>query len=109
MTDLSWSIGLTADRGGIVTDVVWDGPAFAAELTIGTQIVAVDGQVYDGARIGNAVAACKGRSEPLTLTVRRGDAVRDVRIACAMGLRYPRLERDPATPARLDAILAPRR
>lgn len=109
VTDLSWSIGLTADRGGIVTDVVWDGPAFAAELTIGTQIVAVDGRVYDGARIGKAVAACKGRSEPLTLTVRRDDAVRDVRIACAMGLRYPRLERDPATPARLDAILAPRR
>lgn len=109
VTDLSWSVGLTADKGGIVTDVVWDGPAFAAELTIGTQIVAVGGQVYDGERIKAAVAACKGRADPLTLTVRRGDAVRDVRIACALGLRYPRLERDPATPARLDTILAPRK
>lgn len=109
VADLSWSIGLTADDGGVVTDVVWDGPAFAAELTIGTQIVAVDGRVYDADGLRRAVAACKGRAEPLTLTVRRGDAVRDVRIGCATGLRYPRLERDPAVPARLDSILAPRR
>lgn len=109
VTDLNSSIGLTVDNSGTITDVVWDGPAFTAELTIGTQIIAVNGETYDGSRIKNAVRACKGQPTPLTLTVRRSDAVRDVRIGCAGGLRYPRLERDPAAPARLDAILAPRR
>ncbi|MBO9377613.1 peptidase M61 [Sphingomonas histidinilytica] len=109
VTDLSWSIGLTADKGGTITDVIWDGPAFAAALTIGTQILAVDGRTYEPGHLDQAVRACKGRTDPLTLTVRRADAVRDVRVACTMGLRYPRLERDPSAPARLDAIFAPRR
>lgn len=109
VTDLGWSIGLTVDGSGRIGDIVWDGPAFAAELTIGTQIVAVNGRAYDAEDLKRTIATCKGRAEKLTLTVKRSDIVRDVRVGCAMGLRYPRLERDAGVPARLDAILAPRR
>ncbi len=107
-TDLGYSIGLIVTEAGIVTDVLWDTPAFQAALTIGTQIVAVDGVVYSNDVLTRAVRDCKGRSEPLRLTVRRGDAVREARLECSMGLRYPRLESVAKTPARLDAILAPR-
>ena len=44
---------------------------------------------------------------PLELIVRTGDTFKIVRIDYHGGLRYPRLERDLAVPARLDDILAP--
>ena len=45
----------------------------------------------------------------LALLMRSGDAYRTVTIDYRGGLRYPHLERDPSTPARLDDILASRR
>lgn len=108
VTDLGYSIGLIVNDAGVVTDVIWDTPAFDAAMTIGTQVIAVDAVVYSSAVLTRAVSGCKGRTEPLRLTLRRGDAVREARLDCSMGLRYPRLERIAETPARLDAILAPR-
>lgn len=105
--DLSYSIGLVVDADGAIGDVLWDSPAFAAELTIGTRILAVNGQAFEAAKLRQAIGACKGSPRPVTLTVQRGPMVRDATVTCAIGLRYPRLERDPAVPARLDAILAP--
>ena len=107
ISDFSYSIGLTVDAGGIVGDVVWDSPAFAAALTIGTKILAVDGKAFTADTLRNAIGGCKGRDTPLALKVRRGPVTRDVAVNCAMGLRYPRLARDAGNPARLDDILAP--
>lgn len=107
VADLSYSIGLVADREGKIADVLWDSPAFAAELTIGSRIMAVNGQTFDLETLRRRVGACKGSTTPLSLTVQRGPTVREVAVPCSMGLRYPKLERDPAVPARLDAILAP--
>ena len=45
---------------------------------------------------------------PIEFIVRSGDRFRTVRIDYHNGLRYPHLERDPATPARLDDIIAAR-
>lgn len=108
VTDQTYSIGLVADAAGTLVDVLWDGPAFRAELTIGTQIVAVNGGAYSADLLKAMVQACKGSATPLQLTVRRSDVVRTVALPCGTGLRYPRLERNPAEPARLDAILSPR-
>ena len=40
--------------------------------------------------------------------MKNGERFRTIRIDYHDGLRYPRLERNAATPARLDDILAPR-
>jgi len=39
---------------GRLSDVLWDGPAYKVGLTIGTQIIAVNGTAYDADQIKNA-------------------------------------------------------
>ena len=106
-TDLNFSIGLTVGDDAVVTQVMWHGPAFAAGLTVGTTIVAIDGEPYSGEALKRAVTAAK-TGTPLELIVRSADRFRVVRIAWTGGLRYPHLERTGTGPARLDAILAAR-
>jgi predicted metalloprotease with PDZ domain len=107
--DLSYSLGLVANREGKLTSVRWEGPAFNAGLAIGAQIVAVNGTAFDGDRLRSAVRDAKGGTAPIELLVKRGDQFSTVRLAYAGGLRYPHLERVAGAPARLDQILAPRR
>ncbi len=106
-TDLSYSIGLTVGDDAMITQVMWHGPAYAAGLTVGTSIIAVDGDPFGGEAIKRAVTAAK-TGTPLDLIVKTGDRFRTVRIAWTGGLRYPHLERTGPGPARLDAILAAR-
>ncbi|MBW3560732.1 MAG: peptidase M61, partial [Proteobacteria bacterium] len=108
VTDLTYSLGLVANREGRLTSVRWQSPAYAAGLAIGAQIMAVNGLAFDGDRLRAAVRNAKGGTQPIELLVKRGDQFRTVRIAYAEGLRYPHLERIPGAPARLDQILAAR-
>jgi predicted metalloprotease with PDZ domain len=103
-TDLTYSLGLVVGREARLTDVLWEGPAFKAGLTVGTTIVAVNGVSYDGDRFKQII---KNR-EPIELIVKNGDRYRTVKIDYREGLRYPHLERDGAGVARLDAILTPK-
>ena len=106
-TDLSHSIGLSVGDDAVVSKVMWQGPAFAAGLTVGTTIVAVDGDAFGGEALKRAVTAAKA-GVPLELIVKSGDRFRTVRIAWRGGLRYPHLQRVGNGPSRLDAILTAR-
>ena len=108
-TDLSYSLGITIGRDSKLTDVLWEGPAFKAGLTVGTELVAVNGTTYSADRIKDTIKAAKTTSEPIELIVKNGERFRTIRIDYRDGLRYPRLERNMAVPARLDDILAARR
>lgn len=108
ITDLSWSLGLVIDSKGAVSEVDWDSPAFNAGLTIGCEIVAVNGTAYDADALKDAVKATKTNAAPIQLLVKRGDQYRTVAVTWRGGLRYPHLERVPNTPALLDAVLAPK-
>jgi predicted metalloprotease with PDZ domain len=108
-TNLSFSIGMTLTKEGVLRGVEWDGPAFRAGLTDGMKILAVNGDPYDADTLKDAIKAAKGGHEPIELIVRTTDRFRIVRIDYHDGLRYPRLARDSAQPARLDDILAPRK
>src|SRR5215467_6521529 len=103
-TDLTYSLGLVVGREARLTDVLWEGPAFKAGLTVGTTIIAVNGVAYDGDRFKQII---KNR-EPIELIVKNGDRYRTIKIDYREGLRYPHLERDGTGVARLDAILAPK-
>ena len=81
------------------------GLAFTNGLTIGTQIVAVDGMAYTSDRLKDAIENAKKDPEPIELLVRNGDRFRTVRFNYHDGLRYPHLERNAETAARLDDIL----
>ena len=99
---------MSIGRDNKLTDVLWEGLAFKAGLTVGTEMVAVNGTQYSTERIKDVLKAVKTTSEPVELIVKNGDRYRTVRINYHDGLRYPHLERNMAMPARLDAILTPR-
>jgi predicted metalloprotease with PDZ domain len=87
---------------------LWQGPAFQNSLTLGTQIVAVNGTSYDADRLKSAITAAKQSGAAIELLIKNADRFRTVRFDYRDGLRYPRLERVPGAPARLDDILTSR-
>ena len=45
-SDYSFSLGFTVGSDGVLKNVQYDSPAFAAGLAIGSKIVAVNGEAY---------------------------------------------------------------
>jgi predicted metalloprotease with PDZ domain len=108
-TDLSYSLGLGISKDAVVTEVVWESPAFRAGLTTGMTLVAVNSRSYSGELLKDAVTRAKGSEEPLELLVKSQDRYRTVKIDYHGGLRYPHLRPGAGGPDRLQEILAPRR
>ena len=111
--NLLFSIGVDLDdfeKGstGMVSQVIWDSPAFKAGITEGAQILAIDGIAYDADVLKDAIRKAKEAAVPIELIIKIGDRYRTALLNYHDGLRYPHLEREAATPARLDDILAPR-
>jgi predicted metalloprotease with PDZ domain len=109
--ELLYSIGVSLDdkdRPGAVREVLWGSPAWQAQLTTGSRIVAVNGLAYSSDVIQDAIRSAHASQSPIELIVRTGDRYRSVRLDYHGGLRYPHLQRDASQPALLDAILAPR-
>ena len=110
-TNLLYSIGIELndkDQPGMVSKVVWDGPAFKANITEGMQVIAINGVAYDADFLKDTITAAKSAGSPIELILKNGDRYLVVNIDYHDGLRYPHLERDASTPARLDDILTAR-
>jgi predicted metalloprotease with PDZ domain len=106
--DFTYSGGLAVGNDGRVASVLWDSAAFNAGLTIGSQIVAVNGRNFSGEALKQAIKdAAAGGTAP-QLLVHDGDVYRTVTLDWHGGLRYPRLEKVGKGPGTLDALLAPR-
>jgi predicted metalloprotease with PDZ domain len=103
-TNLSFSLGLTLNREGEATGVVWDSPAARAGIDVGTTVLAVSGESYSPERIKAAVAA----KQPVKLWVRAQDRVREVVIDYRDGPRYPRFEKVGTGETGLDRLLTAR-
>jgi predicted metalloprotease with PDZ domain len=109
ISDLSFSLGLVLDgKDATVTSVIWDGPAFNAGVTAGSQIIAVNGTDYDADGLKDAIKDASKSPAPIELLIKRGDQYRTIAVNYHGGLRYPHLERIPNTPALLDDVLRPR-
>jgi predicted metalloprotease with PDZ domain len=109
--NLLYSIGVhidDSDKDGSVMEVLWGSPAFKAGLTESAQILAINGVAYSADVLQDAIRAAHGTQAPIELIVKTGDRYVIAKIDYHDGLRYPHLERDPATPARLDDIIAAR-
>jgi len=106
---LLYSIGLVLDdkdTKGQIREVLWNGPAFKAKLTEGGQILSVNGVAYEEDVLKDAIRLAQTGSAPIELIVKTGDRYSVAHVDYHGGLRYPHLERDPSSPARLDDILA---
>ncbi len=105
--DLTYSLGITVAKAKIA-QVQWDGPAFKAGLTVGPEIIAVNGVPYTEEGLKAAVVTAKGGTAPIRLTLRTDTLVRDVDVRWNGGLRYPRFEKAAGAPdGPLDKLLAP--
>jgi predicted metalloprotease with PDZ domain len=108
VSDLMFSLGFVVNDEGRLTEVLWDGLAFKNSLTVGTQLISVNGAAFSGERLREAIRDAQKTGAPIELNVKNGDRYRNVSFNYRDGLRFPRLERDPGKPARLDLILTPR-
>jgi predicted metalloprotease with PDZ domain len=108
-TDLTYSGGLVIDKDGKATSVLWDSAAFNAGITVGSEILAVNGREYSGDSIKAAITAAKGTTQPVRLLVKSGDLFRTVDLNWHEGLKYPRLVKTGTGEGTLDKLLAPRK
>jgi len=105
--DVWYSIGVQVDADGEITDVRWKGPADKAKIVPGAKIIAVNGQMFSGDLLQDAIRDAKGKSEPISLIVQTDNFVSTANIDYHDGERYPVLERIEGTPAYLDEITKP--
>lgn len=107
-TDRTWSVGLTLDEKGVITDVMEDRPAARAGAGPGMQIVAVDGRRYTPAVLDAAIDEAHEHHRPIELMVESGDYYRTLTVAYFDGRRYPHLKRIEGRPDTLSQVLRPR-
>jgi predicted metalloprotease with PDZ domain len=107
--DLTHSLGMSIDKDGVATGILWDGPAFKADIINGTKIVAVEGLSYSRERIESAIRTATDGKTPVRLLVERGGRYRQIEIAYHGGLRWPHLEKTASGPDWFDRLLTPRR
>jgi predicted metalloprotease with PDZ domain len=107
-SDHTYSIGMTVDYTGLLTGVLWDGPAFKLGITKGNQVIAVNGTAYDSGLLERAITEAKESDAPIDLLIKDGVHYRNVEFDYRGGLRYPTLERVGDGPAYLDQIYAPK-
>src|SRR5690242_2648787 len=105
--ELTYSGGFVVGNDGKVTSVLWDSAAFNAGITVGSQIVAVNGRNFSGDAIKDAIKAGAGNGPAPQLLIHDGDVYKTVTLDWHGGLRYPRLEKVGKGPGTLDALLAP--
>ncbi len=106
--DLTYSGGFMVGNDAKVTRVLWDSAAFNAGISVGTEIVAVNGRKFDADALKQAIKAAAGNGASPELLIHDGDVYRTVKLDWHGGLRYPRLEKVGKGPGTLDALLAPR-
>jgi predicted metalloprotease with PDZ domain len=107
-TSLTYSLGLSLDKDGRVTDTLWNSPAFNGGIVKGAQVMAINGKAYDGDAIKDAITAAKTSKEPIQLLIKRGDRFMTVPVDYHGGLRYPWIEPASAGEQPLDRLLAPK-
>ncbi len=107
--NLTHSLGLTLDKDGKVASVLWNSPAFKADIVNGAKIIAVGGIAYGKDRLTDAVIAAKDGKTPIRLLIERNKRYEQIDIAYSGGLRYPHLEPVAKGETAIDRLLAPRR
>jgi predicted metalloprotease with PDZ domain len=100
--------GFIVGNDGKVGSVLWDGPAFNAGITVGSEVIAVNGRKYDMDAIKQAIRDAAGNGPDPQLLIHDGDVYRTVTLDWHGGLRYPHLQKVGKGPGTLDALLAPR-
>jgi predicted metalloprotease with PDZ domain len=107
--DAAFSLGISGNDKGIVSDVYTGSPAAKAGLGVSDKILAVDSREYSSDVLNDGIKAAQTSNAPIVLIVERNGIFRTVSIDYHDGLRYPHLVRIDGTADRLAGIVAPHR
>jgi predicted metalloprotease with PDZ domain len=102
------SLGIHVAADGTVDNAWPAAPAYAAGVSNGMRIIAVNGRRFSNDELKRAIAATTTATDPLELIVENGSYFKTVRIDYHDGLRYPHLERVAGTADVLADIAAAR-
>jgi predicted metalloprotease with PDZ domain len=102
------SLGVHVSADGMV-DSAWPGlPAFAAGISNGMRIIAVNGRRFSSDEMKRAIAGSATATGPLEFIVENGSYFKTIKVDYHGGLRYPHLERVSGNADLLAEIAAPR-
>jgi predicted metalloprotease with PDZ domain len=107
--NLTHSLGITLNKDATVTSVMWNSPAFKANIVSGAKIIAVDGYAYSKDGLTSAIKAAKDNKTPVRLLIERNKRYTQIDIAYSGGLRYPHLEAIGQGETAIDRLLSSRR
>jgi len=102
------SLGVHVTDDGTVDNAWPDRPAFAAGLSNGMKIIAVNGRRFSTDELKRAIEGSKRSTAPLEFIVENGSYFKTITIDYHGGLRYPHLERVSGNADLLAEIAAPR-
>jgi predicted metalloprotease with PDZ domain len=103
--DAWFSLGLSLDHDGVISDIRTGGPADKAQLAPGEKIMAINGRVYSRTVLHDAIQAGKTSSVPMQFIVQNDAFVSTATVDYHGGERFPSLVRVSETPAYLDEII----
>jgi predicted metalloprotease with PDZ domain len=102
------SLGIHVTADGTVDDAWPAAPGYAAGISTGMKIVAVNGRRFSVDQLRRAPIASKDATTPMEFIVDNAGYFKTVAVDYHGGLRYPHLERVAGTADLLTAIAAPR-
>ncbi len=106
---LAYSLGISLNSTGQITDVLWDSIAFDKGIVGGSEIIAVNGKAYNHDNMQSAISKAATDKKPFTLLIKRGDNYTSYDFKYYNGLRFPHLEPKSEGEQPLDRLLKPRR
>jgi len=102
-----YSLGLQITGDGTIYDVRWGSPADKAKLAPGQKLLGVNGLVYSGSALEQAVTAAKSGTEPIHLIMQSQTYLKPVDIDYHEGMKFPVMVRVEGTRDYLDEITEP--
>jgi predicted metalloprotease with PDZ domain len=103
-----YSVGLSLNDEGAVSDAIEGMPAAKAGIGPGMKIIAVNGRHFSDDVLRDALRLGKTSSEPLELLVENAEYYRTYKLDYHGGEKYPHLVRESSKPDLLSEIIRPR-
>ena len=104
--DASYSLGFVVREDGVLSDVIYGSPAYAAGIGPGMKLVAINGRAWSRDVLLDALRTSKDSQQPIDLLVENAKFFKTYPIAYHDGIRNPHLERIQG-PDVLGEILTP--
>ncbi len=104
--DASYSLGFVVREDGVLSDVIYGSPAYAAGIGPGMKLVAINGRAWSRDVLLDALRSSKDSQQPIDLLVENAKFFKTYSIAYHDGIRNPHLERIEG-PDVLGEILTP--